>query len=160
MLVIGLTAPAILIAAIPFLERLPYPFQTVLPIALTLGVLAATVYVLWHQDPAWLLSGGLVLSTFSGNWDTLGFPSGFSPDRGMLLMGVAVVLMRGPAMRTRPPIRPGPAHFALAAAALYVIGSAIAAGTLLEQQSLFRMFDRFTILGFVVFLVAPFAFRT
>ena len=48
----------------------------------------------------------------------------------------------------------------LVATILYAGASAAVAGTLLEKAAFFRLFDVFGVLPFLVFLVAPIAFRS
>jgi len=117
-------------------------------------------YVLWHADPAWILSAAVVAAIFSGQWEEFGLGQNIAPDRMLLLAAIIVVALRGPAVRTRPKLRLRPVHLALAAAAAYVIGSAIASETLLGGSSPYRLLDRFSLVAFVVFALAPAAFRT
>jgi O-antigen ligase len=121
---------------------------------------AGTAYVFWHLDPAWSISAGVALSVFSGNWERLGLPggTGIVPDRALLALGVLAVLVRAPGARNLPPIRSRASYWALAAAAAYAIGSAIWAGTLIQERGGFLLIERFTLIGFVVFAVAPVIF--
>lgn len=134
------------------------------PVLLVVGGLGAVgaAYLLWQVDPAWSISAGIALSIFSGNWDHLGLPGGvgLAPDRFVLALGILAALFRSPGARDRPPITSRPAYWALAAAAAYAIGSAIWAGTLVDEAGGFLLLDRFTIVGFVAFAVAPVAFAT
>src|SRR5439155_11497001 len=41
--------------------------------------------IVWHVDPAWSMSGALVLAIFSGNWGLVGFPRFVAPDRFALM---------------------------------------------------------------------------
>ncbi len=123
-------------------------------LALSLGLLA------WYVDPAYTLSSGLVLSMFSGHWGEFGFPSFFAPDRFVLLVAVGAVLLRAPAVRGRVPATLGRAHVAIGVATIFVFGSALFAGTLIDGIGTFRLVDRFGLLPFAAFLVAPVAFQT
>jgi O-antigen ligase len=138
----------------------PFPLYPVawFQLAVSLAIAASIAYVLWYSDPVWLVSIAVALSVFSGSWEEIGFPGGIAPDRLLLVAAIAVVAFRGPAMRGRPPFRLGFVHLVLAAAAAYAIGSALAAGTLLEESAPFRLLDRFTLLGFAAFVVAPVIF--
>jgi O-antigen ligase len=124
----------------------------------SVAIAAAIAYVLWYSDPVWLVSAAVALSVFSGSWELVGLPGRIVPDRLLLVAAIAVVALRGPAMRGRPPLRLGTVHVILAAAAVYAIGSALAAGTLADGSAPFRLLDRFTLLGFAAFVVAPVIF--
>jgi len=120
----------------------------------------AAAYLAWHTDPAVALSLGVVLSVFAGNWGEVGIPGQLAPDRLLLVAGIAAVLLRGPAMRDRAPLRVEPVHWLLFAVSLYAIVSAILAGTLLETGPFFELLEQLGLVPFAVFLVAQAAFRT
>jgi O-antigen ligase len=126
---------------------------------LVLAVLAAIAFLAWQVDPAWFLGGALILSSFNGNWGELGLPANVAPDRLLLIGGLAAVLLRAPRVRDRPRIELKPVHWLLGVTLLYVIGSALAAGTFAERDTVFAFADRMAV-PFGVFLLAPFAFRT
>ena len=125
-------------------------------LALTLAI----AYIAWHTDPAWTLSGALVLTVFSGNWAALGFPSYFAPDRLLLGLVLVSILLRGPGARDRPRIRFRAVHWLMALAALYALISSVLANTLFDGNGLFRLVDRHGIAPFALFLVAPVVFVT
>lgn len=118
-------------------------------------------YLVWQLDPAYTLTAGLMLAPFAGNWQQgFGIPGVLSPDRLLLLAGVGAVLLRAPAVSDRPRLRIEAVHWVLGAAALYVLISAWVSGTLVSNKGFFRWFDTFGVLPFLLFLVAPLAFRT
>ena len=118
------------------------------------------VYLVRRVEAAWLISAGLAASMFSGHWSQFGLGPTLVPDRVLIVSGVAAVLLRlGPA-RDRPPLELRGVHFALAAAVAYAVISALMAGTLSDHNSLFAMIDQFGVIPFVVFTIAPLAFRT
>jgi O-antigen ligase len=123
------------------------------------GLLAAAFYVAWHVEPAWLLIATILLSTFSGNWDLLGLPSGVAPDRFALFAATAGVLLRSPALPNRRPLRIEPVHILLGATLAWAIGSAIVTETLIEGDTPFLLMDRFAA-PFAAFFLAPYAFRS
>lgn len=137
------------------------PGQVGLGLAVVAGVAVAVAvaYAVWHVDPAWTLTGALLLSAFSGHWGAFGVPAFVAPDRFLLVAGIAVLLLRGPAARDRPPLRIRPVHWLLAATVLYAVGSAIAVETIAEYDSVVGLADRLAV-PFAVFLLAPYAFRT
>lgn len=124
------------------------------------ALLGGIVYLCWHADPAWTLTVGLLLAVFLGNWDRMGVPAAFSPDRIVLLTGIAAVLFRGPGAAFRPKLRFTALHGLLLVAVLYAVGSAAFVGTLTERSSFFVLLDRYGVIPFLVFFVAPAAFHT
>lgn len=124
-------------------------------IAGALAGLAAVALALAAR-PAWSLSIGLALSVFSSHWDEMGSPVAF--DR--LFIGSAIVStlvrerIRSPhALRTRP------IDWVLAVVAVYAIGSSLLANTWQFEDVRFALLDRLSVLGFVLFFVAPKAYR-
>src|SRR5437879_2923232 len=72
-------------------------------VVLALGALAAlvaVVWALWHVDASYGLTAALLLTIFSGNWTPLGL-TGFPlvPDRLLLALMLAAILLRAPAVR-------------------------------------------------------------
>jgi putative inorganic carbon (hco3(-)) transporter len=125
--------------------------------AVGLAAAGAVLYLSLTVEPAWPLSIGMALAVFSGYSDRLGFPIG--PDRlliGAGLLGVALERVRG----RRPPLRVETSHWLLFAALLWAIASAAWAGTLTQPDGFFALLDRFGLMPFLAFLVAPVAFRT
>jgi O-antigen ligase len=122
-----------------------------------LALLPVLVAVVVRVDPSISLTVGLGLSVLSGNWQHLGDP--IALDRLMIFAAVAGILWRA---RTDPAYRPQlrPVHAVVALAALYAIGSAIWVGTLSDHDALFGLLDRLGLIGFLLFFVAPLAYRT
>jgi O-antigen ligase len=108
-------------------------------------------------EPSLTLTGGLLLSVFSGNWGNIGAPVAL--DRVAIAAGVAGVAWRA---RTEPEYRPtGLAiYWLLAVVSAYAIASALAVGTLTDHDAFFALVDRLGLVSFVLFVVAPVAFRT
>ena len=123
------------------------------------GIVAlAVLYFAWIADPAWLLSLGIALDVFSGHFNSLGLP--LPVDRVLIGLGSIVLLFRLRAARDRPTLPARGVHFMIAAAALYAIGSAFWVGTLSDHDARFALIDRFGLLPFWMFFIAPVAFRT
>jgi putative inorganic carbon (HCO3(-)) transporter len=125
--------------------------------ALGLAAAGAVLYLAVQVEPAWPLSIGIALSVFSGYSDRLGFPIG--PDRLLIAAGLLGVAFEG-ARERRPPLRVGTAHWLLFLALLCAVVSAAWAGTLMQPTGFFALFDRFGVMPFLAFLVAPVVFRT
>jgi putative inorganic carbon (hco3(-)) transporter len=125
-----------------------------------LATLAAVAYVAWHVEPAYIFCGAIAASCFSGDWSLLGFPNSVAPDRLLLLGAIAMVVVRSRGAHPRPRFRMRLSHLLLLLVSLYVVTSAVWAGTLSNREALFRMTDRFGLVPFLAFAVAPLAFRT
>jgi len=130
-------------------------FVVFVGVAATIVVSAVAVL---RVDPALILSVGIALSVFSGNWQRLGVPGGI--DHVVLAAGILAVLLRIIRRPDELPVEVRPVHLALAVLSLYAIGSALWAGTLLEHTSFFALADRLGLVPFALFFVAPVAFRT
>ena len=126
---------------------------------MALPAVASAAWLVWRADPAYTLTAAFCLSPFAGNWQLLGLPSAVDPDRILLIAGILQILLRAPAVASRPPLRVVPAHAVLGLAVLYAVTSALAVGTLFSKAPLFRLIDAFGILPFLVFVAAPIAFR-
>jgi len=151
----GLTG-AFVLAAYLLYERSGYGGYAALTVAV--GALAGA-YLACHLDPAWVFGAAIVAFVFNGNWSQLGLPSLIAPDRFLILVAV-VSLLFGRAARTRPAIRIEPLHKLLTVLLLYAAVSAALAGTLIAEQGGYRLLDRLGVLPFLMFLLAPVAFRT
>jgi putative inorganic carbon (hco3(-)) transporter len=124
-------------------------------------LLAASVgCIVWLLEPAYAMSGAVVLSAFAGNWPQLGVPGPLSPDRLLLAVAIVAVLLRSPVIASGPKLRIAGTHVLLALAAVYALISALHAGTLTDNDSFLRLVDMFGIMPFLLFLTAPLAFRT
>lgn len=123
------------------------------------AVAASFCYLVWYLDPAWTLALGVFLAPIAGYWPQLHVPGQLSPDRLLLVGGIAALALRAPAVRDRPPLRDQPVHWVLGIASLYAIGSAAVAGTLLDKDAFFRLLEAYGLLLFAIFYVAPAAFR-
>jgi putative inorganic carbon (hco3(-)) transporter len=128
------------------------PFETA---AIILGAQAAAAIV-FAVRPAWPVSLGLALTVFSGHWANMGVP--FALDRLMLAAGIISTLVRA-RVRSADALRSRPVDWLLATVALYAVVSAVLAGTISDHGARFALIDRFSLLGFVLFFVAPLAFR-
>jgi putative inorganic carbon (hco3(-)) transporter len=123
-------------------------------------VAAVAVYVIWLVPPSWSISAALVLTLFGGNWDYLGLPGALAPDRLVLLVTIAAVLLRAPGAAHRAPLRVTGVHWLIGAFAAYAVGSALWAGTFLSREGFFSLLDRIGLLGLLIFVLAPAIFPT
>jgi hypothetical protein len=158
---LAVAAMGVLIAALTALPQSQVDRATAHYVPAVAAVtLASMAIVVWRVAPAYTLSAALFLSPFAGNWPELGVPGPLSPDRLLLAGGILAVLLRAPPIADRPRLRLSAAHWALGLAALYGVLSALVAGTLTDRDDLLKLVDAFGIMPFLVFLVAPLAFRT
>jgi putative inorganic carbon (HCO3(-)) transporter len=128
--------------------------------AVALLALVSGAFVVWRVHPAYTLSAAIFLTPFAGHWPKLGLPGPLSPDRLLFVAAIGAVILRAPPIADRPRLRISGAHWLLAVASLYALGSALAAGTLLQAGGFLKILDAFGILPFLAFLVAPLAFPT
>jgi O-antigen ligase len=123
------------------------------------GVIAAAglAVVAVLVRPAWPLSIGLALSVFSAHWGDMGAP--FALDRAALGLGAVSLLARE--LRHRDGrLETRPLDWLLMLVALYALGSAYISGTLDQSHARFTLLDRYGLVPFLSFFLAPFAFRT
>jgi O-antigen ligase len=130
------------------------------PVAVGLILVASVGYIVWHADPAYGISGAILLSPFAGNWPKLGVPGPLSPDRLLLAGTIVAVLLRSPPSADRPRLQFTGTHLLLALAIVYATASALIAGTLFKNDPFLRLVDTFGIMPVLLFVVAPIAFRT
>lgn len=122
--------------------------------ALVLLLLAAAI--LWELPPAVMLCGAIALTVFSGNWNQLGLPGfPFVPDRILVVGALLALLLRSPGAAGLPHLRVRSVHLLLLATLVYATASAVLAGTLGSQPSIFALIDRLGAIPFLMLLVAP-----
>jgi O-antigen ligase len=124
-----------------------------------LAIIAGT-YLIWHAEPHYTFTFAVLLAPFAGNWQQLGVSGELAPERLILLAGIVTVLLRGPGIRDRPPLRLEGVHWVLAIVSVYALISALFAGTLLEKAPGIELVETFGIFPFLVFTVAPVVFPT
>jgi putative inorganic carbon (hco3(-)) transporter len=156
--------PLLLLPAVPLLVAGLYFGGAGAKLAIAAGVVALllilVLYATAYVDLAWLFSGAIALTLFSGNWKHVGFPNLVSPDRLLLAVALVAFLARDPALGRRPRIRFSWVHGVLLLAAMFALCSAVAAGTIGEKSTIFPLLDRFGFVPFVLFTVAPTVFAT
>ena len=123
-----------------------------------LGLLLA-IAVLWELPVAATMSVAIVLTIFSGSWESLGLPGfPFVPDRILLAVALLALLLRSPGAVGLPRVQVKGVHLLLAATTIYACGSAAVAGTLWGKAGLFDLLDRLGAIPFLMLLVAPVVF--
>jgi putative inorganic carbon (hco3(-)) transporter len=124
-----------------------------------LAIIVSLGYLAWQVNPAYIFATAVVLSPLAGNWQALGIPGALGLDRLLLVVAVSVVVLRELLSERGTRLRLEPVHWVLAAAIIYVTGSALAAGTLTDTDSFFRWLQIYGLLPFLAFLTAPLVFR-
>ena len=117
---------------------------------------AAAAVIALSTRPAWPLSIGLALGAFSGHWDVMGIP--IAMDRLLIASAIVSTLVRE-RIRSPDALRTRPVHWLLALVAIYAVGSSLVADTFQFEQVRFTLLDRLGLLGFLLFFVAPKAYR-
>ncbi len=117
---------------------------------------AGAVTCLLVVEPAVILTAGLLLSVFSGYWGDIGIP--IPLDRVAIACGIGTVLVRSIRNGEGPRIRP--IHWLMLALLLYAVASAAWSDTITTHGPLFALLDRLGLIPFMLYLVAPVAFRT
>jgi putative inorganic carbon (HCO3(-)) transporter len=153
-------ASAALLVMLTVVQAGPRDTRTLFTASVLALAVLSLAYVASVAHPAWLLTGGLLLATFSGHWGDLGLPAQVTPDRFVLAAGLVAVALRLPKLRERLSLGRYPVHWVIAVAALYVLGSALAAGTLFDKSAFLRIVDRVGLVPFALFIAAPLVFRT
>lgn len=163
----GLPAPALAGAAVLLgalvLVGGSFALGSAVQAFIVLGGLMAVVgagYLVLISDPAWWISAGVALSIFSGRWTNIGFPDAAAPDRLLLAVGLASLLARSVAQWRRGSFELRAVHLLLAISLAWVVASALSAGTLFTPRGLFGIVDRYGLIPYLLFTVAPLAFAT
>lgn len=119
----------------------------------------AGVYIALTIDPAVLLTMGVFLTPFAGNWQQLGVPGILAPDRLLIAATISVVLLRAATGRLQLP-RLRPVHFVLALALLWVVCSALISHTLFQKASGLKIVEAYGAFPFLIFYLAPVIYNT
>lgn len=154
-LAIGLAALAALHERAPWLLHGHWLFVTGTGLVAVLALAAA----LWELPVAGIMCAGLALTIFSGSWGSMGLPGfPFLPDRILIVFALVALVLHAPGAAGLPKPRVRDVHVLLAATVLYVIASAVAAGTLGNESAIFDLLDRLGAIPFLMLLIAPVVF--
>jgi O-antigen ligase len=104
----------------------------------------------------WLLSFAIAAEIFSGNWGVFGVPAAL--DRVFLVLGLAALVLGGVRAVSDRVLRLRPLHIVLLVAATFATASSIAAHTFEVSSARFALLDRFGIVPFLMFCLAPLVF--
>jgi putative inorganic carbon (hco3(-)) transporter len=154
----ALAVALVFVVAVGAAVRVGGEARTAALAAAALAAAGAALVAVWRVHPAVLITGGVMLSPFSSHWPLLGIPGAAAPDRLLLSAGVVCVLLRSRGTGKRPPLTRTGLNWLFAAALIYVVISAVSIGTLTNKDAAVQLYERFGILEFGLFLVAPVAF--
>jgi O-antigen ligase len=136
-------------------ERLEGHWQLITPLVVVAGVWAARR--LWETPPAATLCAAIALRIFSGGWSQIGL-GGLPLDRLMIVFVLLQVFLRAPGAAHLPSIRLRNVHLLMALTLLYVLVSAVAAGTIDTAAAKQALLDEFGLAPYLAFLIAPVVF--
>ena len=117
----------------------------------------------YRVRPSIYITLGIVLSIFAGVWGHVGLGVQhlpIKPDRLLIGLGLALLIVRAPGARDRSEIRFHFIHILMILAATYAVISALLAHTLFHKLGLFGLLDHFGFVPWLLFVFAPVAFET
>jgi len=112
---------------------------------------------LWELNPAVNMCGAIVLSVFAGAWFQVGL-GGLPLDRLLVVVVLLQFLLRAPGVVHAPRLEIRNVHLLMCLTIVYVMASAIAAGTLTNEKGYLSLVDMFGLAPYLMFLVAPAVF--
>jgi putative inorganic carbon (hco3(-)) transporter len=135
--------------------RLRGHWLIVTPILILVGVLV--IRRLWDLPPAATMCAAIVLTVFSGAWRQMGL--GNLPfDRLLIVVVVLQMLLRAPGTAHTPRLQVRNVHLLMCLTIMYVLASAVAAGTITTETGTLTLLDEFGAVPFLMFLLAPAVF--
>src|ERR1700722_1161761 len=129
----------------------------VTPLVVLVGVLAARR--LSELSPAVLMCGAVALTVFSGGWSQIGL-GGLPVDRLAIIGVLLAVFLCVPGVARTPRLQLKNVHLLMAVTILYVVGSAVVAGTLTSEVGGLALLDQLGLLPYLMFLIAPAVFAS
>ncbi len=118
----------------------------------------AGCYLLSRVDLAVIVVVGLFLQLFNGNWSLMNIP--LPLDRVVLAVALIVLVLKGARWVSVRRIVVRPLHVALLCAAAWAAASGIIVGTIFGHLGFYAWLDRFGIVPFALFTLAPLIFGT
>ncbi len=125
------------------------------PLLVLVAVLA--IRKLWELPPAPTMCAAIALTVFSGAWWQVGL-KGFPLDRFLLVVVLLQFLLRAPGVASAPRLQFRNVHLLMGLTLIYVLASAIAAGTLTNGTDFSLFVDQVGLAPYLVFLLAPAVF--
>jgi O-antigen ligase len=135
----------------------PDPSNVALAVIIVLGALAAA-YLLSRVEVTVIAIAAILLEVFSGNWSLMSIPVPI--DRIALVIALCSLVLKGARNVSARQLVIRPLHLALLCAATWAVCSAIVAGTITGGLGFYALLDRFGIVPFTWFVLAPILFGT
>jgi putative inorganic carbon (hco3(-)) transporter len=133
----------------------PSVFNTATLVALGLVALASC-YLLSRVDISVIVVSGLFLQLFSGNWSLMNIP--LPLDRLVLVLALVVLVLKGARFVSSRRLVVRPLHLVLLVAAAWAAASGLIAGTITGHLGFYSFLDRFGLVPFALFTLAPLFF--
>ena len=150
---LGLLAIGLIYKASP--QRLEGKWLVLTPAIVLIGVFV--LHRLWELPPAITVCVAIALRIFSGAWSQIGI-GGMPLDRLVIIFALLQVFLCAPGARGLPALRLRNVHLLMVATVLYLVVSAVFAGTLTSGESVQAILDEFGIAPYLAFLIAPAVF--
>ena len=117
---------------------------------------AAAIYLLSRTEITLLVLAALVLQMFSGNWSLMGIS--IPLDRVALALALGALVLKGARKVAARRLVLRGVHLALLAAVTWCAISGLMAGTLTGHDGFYAFLDRFGVVPFLLFCLAPIFF--
>jgi O-antigen ligase len=138
-------------------QFLQHPSAANIATLVLLGVVVLAVcYLVSRIDLAVIVVVGLFLEMFSGSWSLMGVP--LPLDRLALLLALVVLVLKGARWTSSRRLVLRPVHVVLLLALTWATASALVAGTLFNSLGFYALLDRFGLVPFALFCLAPLVF--
>jgi O-antigen ligase len=124
---------------------------------IVLGALAAA-YLLSRVEVTVLAIAAILLEVFSGNWTLMSVP--LPLDRIASGIALCSLILKGARNVSARRVVVRPLHIALLCATTWAICSAVLAGTISGSLGFYALLDRFGVIPFIWFALAPILFGT
>ena len=133
----------------------PDAFGVLLLVVLCLlGVAGA--YFASRIDLTMLMISAVILQLFSGNWSLMGIPVPL--DRVVFVLTLGALLLKGTRHLSSRRLVWRPLHIAMLCAVTWVVVSGLIVGTITGHLGFYAFLDRFGLVPFVLFTLAPLFF--
>lgn len=136
-------------------EKLEGDWRLLTPLLIILGV--GALRWIWELHPAYTMCAAIALSIFSGAWSQIGLGN-LPLNRLFAVLVILQCLLRAPGTATMPRLQIRNVHLLMALTLLYVLGSAVASGTLSNEKGFLTFWDILGVMPYLLFLVAPAVF--
>ena len=154
-ILLGVAVLALIHEIVPRLLRGHWLILT--PCLLAVGLLA--LRRVWELPPVLTMCGAVVLATFSGAWSKIGL-GGLPLDRLLIVVVLLAFFLRAPGVARAPRLQIRNVHLLLCLTIMYVLASALSAGTLNSEVGGLSLLDQVGVVPYLTFLIAPAVFAT